>query len=222
MPDTFEWVGNTADGVMAADGDRKIILWNSAAERLLGFRAQEALGRPCYQILGRKDSSGRLTCQEGCQGRALARRSELDSTHDLLTYRKEGREIWLNVTTIVAPTRRKDLAVIHLFRDASHKKEMELFIQHFLSGAARLRSSRALAGPEPSPLDASLELYQGLTTRELEVLRLLASGASNKAIAEKLRISPSTVKNHTQNVLSKLKAHSRLEAVARAFHQGLV
>jgi len=87
MPGTWEWIGNTADGVMAADGGRKIILWNSAAERLLGFRAQEALGRRCYEILERKDSSGRPTCQEGCQGRALARRSELGSTHDLLAYR---------------------------------------------------------------------------------------------------------------------------------------
>ncbi len=221
MPETFEWIGNTADGVMAADGSRKIILWNSAAERLLGFRAQEALGRPCYQILGRKDSSGRLTCQEGCQGRAQVRRNELDNTHDLLAYRKDGREIWLNVTTLVAPTRRKDFAVIHLFRDGSQKKEMELFIQQFLSGAARLRSSHALPVPESSLLDA-LDLYQGLTTRELEVLRLLVSGASNKAVAEKLRISPSTVKNHAQNILSKLKVHSRLEAVAFSLRYNLL
>ena len=112
--------------------------------------------------------------------------------------------------------------MIHLFRDASQEKELELFIQHFLSGAARLRSSRALTGSEPSPPDASLDLCQGLSTRELEVLRLLASGASNKAIAEKLRISPSTVKNHAQNILSKLKVHSRLEAVALSLRYNLL
>jgi len=170
----------------------------------------------------RKDSSGRLTCQEGCQGRALARRSELGSTHDLLTYRKDGREIWLSVTIIVAPPRRKDFAVIHLFRDASHKKEMELFIRQLLSGATRLLPNRDQVEIESSPLSASLKLYQGFTARELEVLRLLTSGASNKAIAEKLRISPSTVKNHTQNILSKLKAHSRLEAVALSLRYNLL
>ena len=183
---------------------------------------QEALGRPCYEILGRKDSSGRLTRQKGCQGRALAKPNKPDPLHELLTYTKDGQEIWLSVTTVVAPIRRKDFAVIYLFRDASRKKEMELSIQHFLSGAARLRSSRALPGPKSSPLDASLDLYQGLTTRELEVLRLLVSGASHKAIVEKLRISPSTVKNHTQNILSKLKVHSRLEAVAFSLRYNLL
>ena len=91
MPDTWEWIANTADGVMAADGGWKIILWNSAAERILGFRAQEALGRPCYEILGRKDSSDRLTCQEGCQGRALGKRSELGPAHGPLTLRRMAR-----------------------------------------------------------------------------------------------------------------------------------
>jgi len=61
-----------------------------------------------------------------------------------------------------------------------------------------------------------------LTARELEVLRLLASGASTKTISGKLCISPSTVKNHTQNILSKLKAHSRLEAEALSHRYNLL
>jgi len=214
MPDTWEWIANTSDGVMAADGGRKIILWNSAAKRILGFRAQEALGRPCYEILGRKDSSGRLTRQKGCNGRALAKPNKPGPLHELLTYTKDGQEIWLSVTTVVAPTRRKDFAVIHLFRDASRKKEVELFIRQLLSGATSILPNRDQVERESSPLSASFKLYQALTARELEVLRLLASGASTKAISENLCISPSTVKNHTQNILSKLKAHSRLEAVA--------
>lgn len=55
-----------------------------------------------------------------------------------------------------------------------------------------------------------------LTNREREVLNLLAEGCRNEAIAERLFISPPTVRTHTQNILSKLGVHSQLEAVAVA------
>ena len=53
-----------------------------------------------------------------------------------------------------------------------------------------------------------------LTRREQQVLKLLAGGVSTLAIAERLHISRSTVRNHVHNILSKLGTHSRLEAVA--------
>jgi two-component system, NarL family, nitrate/nitrite response regulator NarL len=55
-------------------------------------------------------------------------------------------------------------------------------------------------------------LLDRLTTREHEVLALLASGADNRAIATTLFISPLTARTHVQNVLRKLRVHSRLEA----------
>jgi len=55
-----------------------------------------------------------------------------------------------------------------------------------------------------------------LSERELEIMRLIAAGLSNKKISEKLYISLSTVKTHLRNIYSKLDAHSRTEAVARA------
>ena len=55
-----------------------------------------------------------------------------------------------------------------------------------------------------------------LTERELEVLRLLASGCSNQAIAHELVVAVGTVKRHVNSILGKLQAQSRLEAVARA------
>lgn len=61
-----------------------------------------------------------------------------------------------------------------------------------------------------------------LTAREIEVLDLLAEGLSNQAIADRLSVSHNTVRNHVQNLLTKLHAHSRLEAVATAVRQGLV
>jgi DNA-binding CsgD family transcriptional regulator/tetratricopeptide (TPR) repeat protein len=61
----------------------------------------------------------------------------------------------------------------------------------------------------------------GLTPRELEVLRLLAAGRSNRQIAEQLFISGKTASVHVTNILAKLGVHSRLEAAARARDLGL-
>jgi DNA-binding NarL/FixJ family response regulator len=61
-----------------------------------------------------------------------------------------------------------------------------------------------------------------LTERELEVLRFVAKGWSNQRIAEELSITEGTVKNHVTNIYTKLEMHSRAEAVAWAWRQGLV
>lgn len=66
-----------------------------------------------------------------------------------------------------------------------------------------------------------LEAYP-LTQRELEVLELIVSGASNAAIAEKLHITVGTVKTHVRNILSKLCADDRTQAAVRALRSGLV
>ena len=61
-----------------------------------------------------------------------------------------------------------------------------------------------------------------LTSREHDVLELLAEGLSTEAMAERLFLSRNTVRNHVQRVMAKLDAHSRLEAVAIAVRRGLV
>ena len=62
----------------------------------------------------------------------------------------------------------------------------------------------------------------GLTARELQVLQLLVEGASNKAIARRLGITPHTVKFHVAAIAGKLGASGRTDAVAKAVRQGLV
>ena len=88
-----------------------------------------------------------------------------------------------------------------------------------LLARARRLISRSQNGPIPwhrATSDASL------TSRELEVLRLLAEGMRPKEIARDLVISPKTVASHIQRVLAKLGAHSRAEAVAIAYREGFV
>ncbi len=61
-----------------------------------------------------------------------------------------------------------------------------------------------------------------LTSRELEVLKLVARGMSNREIATSLYISENTVKNHVRNILEKLHLHSRMEAVVYAVREQLI
>jgi LuxR family maltose regulon positive regulatory protein len=81
----------------------------------------------------------------------------------------------------------------------------------------------SLPGPFHLRPDAKLVgLLDQLSDRELEVLRLIASGCSNKEIADELVIAVGTVKRHTANIFQKLDAANRTQAVARARELGLL
>ena len=79
-------------------------------------------------------------------------------------------------------------------------------------GGARLAACRTTAAP-------SLE---GLTQRELEILRLLASGKTNRGIAQALVISEKTVASHVSHIFTKLGVTSRSAATAYAYDHDLV
>jgi LuxR family maltose regulon positive regulatory protein len=83
------------------------------------------------------------------------------------------------------------------------------------AGAAGTRASTVQLTPLPPLIDP-------LSKREVEVLRLLAQGASNAEIAERLVVATSTAKYHIKNILAKLAAVNRTQAVARAREHGLL
>lgn len=66
------------------------------------------------------------------------------------------------------------------------------------------------------------EFYDGLTAREVEILKMLATGMANKQIAYKLGISEKTVRNHVSNMYEKLNIYDRAQAVLYAVRKGLV
>jgi len=75
------------------------------------------------------------------------------------------------------------------------------------------------------PADAETSEFipdEALSSRELEVLAMLAEGLGNKDIAARLKISEHTVKFHVSSILGKLRATTRGEAVARGVREGLV
>lgn len=66
------------------------------------------------------------------------------------------------------------------------------------------------------------EFYDGLTAREVEILKLIAIGQANKQIARRLDISEKTVRNHVSNMYEKLQIYDRSQAVLYAVRKGLV
>ena len=85
-----------------------------------------------------------------------------------------------------------------------------MFIQPLIAS----RALRELARPQTNPLTS-------LSEREREVLVLIAQGASNREIAEKLIITEGTVKTHVSNILGKLQAENRTQAANIARRYGL-
>jgi DNA-binding NarL/FixJ family response regulator len=86
---------------------------------------------------------------------------------------------------------------------------------------ARVRSSLRRSAVRPNNGSQGDPAAEKLTSREHEVLKLLASGLTQAEIASELFISPKTVAGHIQRVLKKLGVHSRAQAVAFAHEQGL-
>lgn len=72
------------------------------------------------------------------------------------------------------------------------------------------------------PSDDEVPPGEPLTAREIEVLGLLADGASNREIARRMQISEHTVKFHVSSILNKLGAATRTEAVTRGYKEGLI
>jgi DNA-binding NarL/FixJ family response regulator len=88
------------------------------------------------------------------------------------------------------------------------------FRDHLVDASGSGSALESDAEDEPPPIE--------LTARELQVLRLLAEGESNKSIARRLGITPHTAKFHVASIVTKLGATGRTDAVAKAMRLGLV
>src|SRR5262249_39775967 len=108
-----------------------------------------------------------------------------------------GAPVWVNVLRLVAANGHRRRSLIHLFHDVTASKRLLALVQDMLTMPKKRSASPGV-----------------LTPRELEVLRLIATGADTKTIATRLHVSTATVRNHVQNILGKLRVHSRLQAFA--------
>jgi len=201
---------NTADGVAGVDPGCRIAFWNRAAEQILGYGATEVLGRPCYEVFRGLDDRGNILCHPHCHVLVMARQGQPVHAFEAVVRAKDGAERRLNISVVLVPAPQGTIAV-HMFRDVTDARRPEHVMEAII---------RALHGLEPWLEPARSNGLVALTSREHEILGLLASGEDTQRIARRLGISTATVRNHAQNILRKLGVHSRLEAVALAFRSG--
>ncbi len=194
---------NTADGVWASGPDGRILFWNRGAEAILKYPAQHAVGQLCRELFAGCDRNGNRICTWPCPIKTLINSGELVQHFEMATRTRTGKPVWLDVSCLAIPAEDdRPPIVIHLFRDVT--------VAHQVEGLVR----EQLAQKRLATSDEGLILNGELTQRELEVVSRLRAGATTAGIAEQLLITKATVRNHIQNIFSKLGVHTRLEAVA--------
>jgi LuxR family transcriptional regulator, maltose regulon positive regulatory protein len=115
-----------------------------------------------------------------------------------------------------------------LLRQISVKQKTASFVNDILTAFSNLKVNSCFFDPDsndriqPGLKETELSLYENLTPREMEVLRLMSEAISLQDISDRLFISYSTAKRHTINIYSKLEVHNRWEAVAFAQKNGII
>ncbi|MBB5328740.1 response regulator [Tunturiibacter gelidiferens] len=133
------------------------------------------------------------------------------------------RKEFPNARVVVLTTYGGDIQALRAFKAGAVGYLLKSMLRTELIDTIRL----AHAGMRRIPPEIALELAEHagddtLTTREIEVLRDVAKGSSNKVIAARLAISEHTVKGHLKNILSKLDASDRTHAVMIALKRGFL
>jgi len=182
---------STSDASFAIDERGQILSWNRGAERLLGHRAKDVLGKPCHEVICGRDIFENHYCDEDCSLLKMARKGEPVHSLQLDVVNAFDERVRINVQPVVIP--------------GSRPSEFTLL--------------QILTLHRPATATAP-EFARDLSNREREVLDLLFSGADTEQIAGSLSIAVTTARKHIQNLLSRLQVHSRAEAVALAHRAG--
>jgi DNA-binding CsgD family transcriptional regulator len=187
-------MGELRSGAAVFRTDRESLIreWNPACERVTGIAADQAEGRPCWEVIAGRDADGGIVCHPGCSIARLARQGWPVRCTDLHMRTRYGPKR-VTISTIV-------------LRD-----ETETTILHPLRESTQDASATQADDPPPN-----------LTRRQREILYLLVEGVRVRQIAKRLTLSETTVRNHIRAVLRELGVHSQLEAVARARALSLV
>ena len=105
-----EFVDLASDAALAIDDDSHIVAWNERAASLLGYAADEALDRPCYDILQAILPSGEPLCTPECAGKFCFDHHSPFAVRECSLRHRDGRWLRASISTLMAPTPDKDEA----------------------------------------------------------------------------------------------------------------
>jgi len=193
----------STDPMFAINQRHRIVFWNKPLRRLLGYEYDEVVGKTCGSVLAGLDTFGNRYCSDACPIVSLTQRGECARQFRLKSKTKTGEAIALDVSVVKFNLRNGGTLLLHVVRPAE-----EIAIQIAPASATRV--------------EVTDERLLRLTSREIEVLSLLASGTKTRNIAERLGIAPLTARNHIRNMIEKLEVHSMTEAVALAYQMRMV
>ncbi|MHB8177830.1 MAG: response regulator transcription factor [Vulcanimicrobiaceae bacterium] len=209
-------LGAGPEATVAVDDRGIIVAWNRAAELLLGWTAEQAIGRPCHEIMHGSTSAGTPICGPDCAILECGKRGNTPRRFEMLLRRPDQTEVWLDVTSVTLRDSGRTLS-IHVFNESLSVQQMSKIAGEVTQ---RLVLERASAGPSDENLQRLV--VDRLTRREIEVLKLVAAGLGTNDIAAQLHVARVTVRNHINSAMAKLGAHSRLEVGVIALKAGLV
>lgn len=155
---------------------------------------------------------------------------------DGVTATRRIRDLYPAINVIVLTTFDDDETVFdglragamgYLLKDVTSEKLCEAIRaasrgEYFMQPSITAKVMSEFTRMARNPRVVKSDLIAELSTRELEVLRHVATGASNKEIADLLVIAEGTVKNHLTSILAKLEARDRMQAVLKAREYGLI
>jgi PAS domain S-box-containing protein len=209
----------TQDGVFSVDLSQRIVSWSPSAERLLGLRSEDVIGKRCYDVIGGRDSFNHRYCRRGCPVSANASRGRPTGDFDVQSTLPNGERRWLNMSIVFPKDREPGFQVLHLFRDVTRRRQVEEFAQRVSSALREFMTDDS--GELSVAASPSVPLPR-LSRRESQVLRLLAAGMSTEQIADTLSVQPITARNHISRVISRLGVANRLQAVVYASEHRLI
>src|SRR5512133_2041385 len=111
-------VFRSGDALTAFAPDLTIEAWNEELESLTGIPAAEAIGRPCWEVLGGLEEGGAMVCHPGCSAARLAREGWAIPSRRILIKTAEGRKL-VTMSTIAAVNAENGAVGLHLFRPAA-------------------------------------------------------------------------------------------------------
>lgn len=133
----------------------------------------------------------------------------------------EARACWVALQAPYETARTREL-IARALRGLGDEDTAAIELRAAVTAFEEVGATRDLERLGASPASAAQDAAAGLTAREIEVIRLVAAGHTNREIAEKLVISDKTVARHLHNVFTKLDLPNRSAATAYAYEHGLV